>query len=82
MTRCTVHCPAGPLPPRVVCSLYGPIDLDDRSWRYQLACRIVNAARLVENAAAVLHALADGDYDLARALARRAQNHERKEPRP
>lgn len=78
MTRCTVHCPAVG-PSRVVRSLHGPIDLDSRTDRVHVAgwiCRVAGVGL------AVMSALADGDYDLARALARRAQNHERKESRP
>jgi hypothetical protein len=73
--RLTVHASTPGGVARIVRSMFGPIELHDRRWRAELAARIVHAVYHGGGqvlGAGVLHALIDGDYDLARALARRS----------
>ena len=69
MDRLTVHCPATG-PSRVVRSLFGPWDLDSPGARRATATAVLRTLPWPAPGG-VFAALADGDYDAARALAGR-----------
>jgi hypothetical protein len=69
----TVHASTPGGVARIVRSMFGPIELHDRRWRAELAARIALAVRACGGVLphGTHAAMIDGNYDLARALARR-----------